>query len=121
MSIPQFRLTKKIPLTIYRREAGDYVNGRWVEGAIVPIIREVNIQPVKPEELLMMPEADRTKEWYRLFCAEDIRTQLEGDGGWDADEFDWNGSRFKVMKVQRYQMTILDHFEAWSARQGPTP
>jgi hypothetical protein len=121
MSIPQFTLTKKIPLTIYRREAGDYVNGRWVEGALVPIIREVNIQPLKPAEILMLPEADRTRESYKLYCAEDLREQLEGPNGYDSDEFDWQGGRYKVMKRLNFAMGTLDHWKVIASRIGPTP
>lgn len=121
MSKPRFLLTKKIPIIIYRRTKGEYVEGDWVEGGVQEIIREVNIQPLKPSEILQMPESDRTREWYKLYCAEDLRTQLEGPNGWDADEFEWQGGRYKVMKVRNYSMSILDHFHAMAARIGPTP
>ena len=116
---PRFLSTRTLPLVILRRTQGSYVGGRWVEGTIQNITRKVNIQPIKPEELMMMQEADRTKEWYQLYSAEDLRTQVEGS--WDADEFDWNGSRFKIMKVQRYQMGVLDHWSVLAARIGPSP
>jgi hypothetical protein len=118
---PQFLLTKKIPLIVYRRVQGQYVEGEWVEGGVQEIIREVNIQPLKPSEILQMPESDRTREWYKLYCAEDLRTQLEGVGGYDADEFTWQGGRYKVMRVKNYSMGILDHHTAYAARIGPTP
>lgn len=118
---PQFLLTKKIPLTIYRQEAGSYVMGEWVKGSVVSVTREVNIQPLKPSEVMMMPESDRTKQWYKLYCAEDLRTMQEGVGGWDADEFTWQGHNYKIMKVQNYAMGILNHFKAFAARTPVTP
>ena len=114
---PQFLLTKKIPLTIYRTSAqGTYVDGEWVEGTAVEVVREVNIQPFKDEELLLLPEADRAREWYKLYCAEDLIAGKPGASGTIADEFIWNGDRYKVMKVKRYQMQTLDHFKAHAAR-----
>ena len=114
---PQFLLTKKIPLTVYRTTAqGSYVNGSWVAGSTVEVVREVNIQPFKDEELLLLPEADRAREWYKLYCAEDLIADKPGASGTIADEFIWNGDRYKVMKVKRYQMQTLDHFRAMAAR-----
>ena len=114
---PQFLLTKKIPLTVYRTSAqGTYVDGEWVEGTAIEVVREVNIQPFKDEELLLLPEADRAREWYKLYCAEDLIADKPGASGTIADEFVWNGDRYKVMKVKAYGMSSLDHYKAHAAR-----
>ena len=118
---PNFLLTKKIPLTILRRVAGSYVNGDWVEGTTTNIPIEVNIQPARDHELMIFPESERSKEWYKLYSADEIRTQLEGVGGYDADEFTFLGKRFKVMKARRYSMGILDHFRGFAVRVETTP
>ena len=118
---PQFLLTKKVPLTIYRKEKGSYVRGVWVDGPEVEVVVEVNIQPVKPSEVQMMPESDRTREWYRLWTTDLVRTKQEGAQGYDADCFDWKGYRYQIMKAQSWDMGVLDHHEAWAARVGPTP
>lgn len=49
---PQFLLTHKIPIEVERREAGEYVDGDWVEGSCTTFIAQVNIQPLKPYELM---------------------------------------------------------------------
>lgn len=118
---PQFLLTKKIPLAISRQSAGSYVRGVWVEGTTTEVEVEVNIQPVKPHEVQMMPESDRTREWYKVYCADELRTKQEGDGGHGADTFEWQGHTYEIMKVQNYAMDILSHHKAWAARRGPTP
>lgn len=118
---PQFLLTNKIPLTLLREGEGGYVRGEWVKGQVVPVEVEVNIQPVRPHEIQMMPESDRTREWYKLYCADEIRTAQEGDNGHGADEFEWEGHRYKVMKVVSYKMGILNHFRAMAARVPNTP
>lgn len=118
---PQFLLTKKIPVYIERRGQGSWQYGEWVEGEAFTIVREVNIQPLKPHEIVQMPEADRTKDWYKVYCAEDLRTTQEGVGGWDADEFVWQGYNYKIMKVSNWAMGTLDHFRAYAARTPVTP
>jgi len=67
-----------------------------------------------------MPESDRTREWYRLWTTDLVRTKQEGDSGWDADEFIWRGYRYQIMKAQSWDMGVLDHYSAWAARIGPT-
>lgn len=118
---PNFLLTKKISLTVFRKTQGSYVNGDWVEGTDSQITRSVNIQPLKPNEILLLPEADRTRQWYKLYSDEDFRTDKEGSGGYEADEFVHQGERYKVMKVLNFSMGILDHFRAYAARIELTP
>ena len=118
---PRFLLTKKIPLTLLRTTQGTYIDGLFVEGTETSVDIEVNIQPVKDEELLLMPESDRSREWYKLYSADEIRTAKEGVSGWDADEFIWQGDRYRVMKVRQYSMGILNHYRAMAARIELTP
>lgn len=127
---PRFLLTGKVCLTVQRNtSAGGYVNGRWVEGEYEDIDREVNIQPLQYHQVMLMPEAERSKQWYVLFCAEDLRASQEPgvlmDGtpteGWKADRFMWNGHLYEIMKVREWQMGVLDHIEAHAARIPITP
>lgn len=123
MRKPNFLLTHKIPLNIYRREEGRYENGDWIEGGIVQIPIMGNIQPLKPHELMMFPESDRSRVWWKLYTAEQLRAMKEGQDGWDADEFDWKGDRYKVMKLDDWQdgMSILEHCKAYCTRIELTP
>ncbi len=118
---PNFLLTKTVPLTIYRKTQGSYVDGEWVDGTETEVALNVNIQPLKPSELLQLPESERTKQWYKVYCADEIRTELEGASGWDADEFVWQGSRYRVMKSKNYAMSTLDHYCVYAARISLTP
>lgn len=120
---PQFLLTNKIPLTIYRRSEGEWVEGEWVEGSIVEVNIEANVQPVKPHQLLIFPESERTKKWLKVYSADFLRTMKEGVDGWDADEFEWKEERFKIMKVDDWTqgMGILEHCKAWAVRVELTP
>lgn len=118
---PTFLLTKSIALTVYRKTQGSYVNGDWVEGTEAEIIRTVNIQPLKPNEILMLPEAERTRQWWKVYSDEDLRTDKEGASGYSADEFIYQGERYKVMKVSNYTMGVLNHHKALATRIELTP
>lgn len=117
MLTPKFLLTKTVPITIYRKTQGGYVDGDWVDGAESEITRDVNIQPVRDDELLILPESDRSREWYKLYCSEDLRVDRQGSDGYSADEFMWQGDRYKIMKVRSYAMGTLNHYRAWAARK----
>lgn len=118
---PRFLLTKSIELTVYRKTQGSWVDGDWVGGAESTITRTVNIQPLKPNEILLLPESERTRQWYKVYSDEDLRTDKEGVGGYDADEFVYQGERYKVMKALNFAMGILDHHKVLAARIELTP
>lgn len=120
---PNFLLTHKIPLTIYRRSSGSFVDGDWVEGSTTEVPVNVNIQPLKGYEILQLPESERTRVWWKLYSADLLRTEKEGSGGYDADEFIWKGDRYKIMKVDDWAsaMGVLEHTKALAARIELTP
>lgn len=127
---PRFLLTGKVTLTIQRNtSAGGYVGGKWVEGGYEPIEREVNIQPLQYHQVMLLPESERSKQWYTLYSAEDLRASQEPgflvDGtpteGWKADRFMWEGHLYEIMKVRDFSMGVLDHHEAQAARIPITP
>jgi hypothetical protein len=118
---PNFLLTKRVSIDIIRQTQGSYVNGDWVEGTETTVPTEVNIQPLKDSEILLLPESERTKEWYKLYSAEELRTAKEGTGGYGADEFIFSGNRYRIMKVRNFSMGILNHWKASAARIELTP
>ena len=118
---PQFLLTHKIPLTIYRRSLGSYVEGEWIEGSTTEVAVQVNIQPLKGYEILQLPESERTRVWWKLYSADVLRTEKENS--WDADEFVWKGDRYKIMKVDDWSvgMSTLEHTKSYATRIELTP
>lgn len=121
MTVAGFLLVKKTPITLFRTTAGSYVDGVWVEGTESSVPIEANVQPFSDYQYMILPESDRTKQWVWVFSESEIRTLKEGNGGHAADEFIWNGERYKVMKTQRFQMTVQDHWEAKAVRIELTP
>jgi len=112
-------LKKLIPLTIIRPAQGEWVRGRWVRGSranAAEIAIEVSIQPLRGHELQLMPEAERSREWYKVYSSFEMRSLKEGVGGWPADEFEYEGKRFRITRTHTYKMGVLNHTKAWAAR-----
>jgi len=118
MTIPSFTLTKKLPITVYRKGKDTVVKGRPVPAVETSFVVQANVQPFNYRDLMVLPESDRTKEWIKVYVAtsEILRTARQGSDGYDADEVLWNGERFKVMRLQSYAMGVLDHVKAICAR-----
>ena len=118
MSLPQFTLTGRLPITVYRKGKDTIVKGRPVPAVETSFVVEANVQPFNYRDLMVLPESDRTKEWIKVYVAtsEILRTARQGSDGYDADEVLWNGERFKVMRLQSYAMGVLDHVKAICAR-----
>jgi len=121
MSIPTFTLTKKLPVTLFRKTQGSYVKGRWVEGVEEEIVIQANVQRLKMSELMKLPESDRQKKWLVIYSVSEIREAKQGVNGWEADEFIWKGERFRVMMSESWDMGVLDHYSARAARIEITP
>jgi len=122
MLSPQFLLTKKLPFIIIRKTQGSRNEwGEAVPGIETEVVVEGNLQPMGSKEILQLPESERTKEWYKFYTSQEIRTLKEGFGGWQADEIIIDGSRFRFMKVKKYSMGILDHYRGDCARVPSTP
>lgn len=124
---PQFLLTRKVPIVITRREQDTYVDGDPVEGATTTVTIQGNVQPLKDYELMQLPESERSRDWQKVYSADEMRSEVEGVGGWGADTFLWESMEdgksytYRVMKVRRYKMGILDHWRAFCARESLTP
>lgn len=118
MSIPNFTLTKTLPITVYRKDKDTVVKGRPTAALETSFIVEANVQPFNYRDLMVLPESDRTKEWIKVYVATSdvFRTARQGSDGYEADEILWQGDRFKVMRIQPYRMGVLDHQKLICAR-----
>lgn len=113
VSTPPLLLTGRINLTIQRRSKGGYVGGRWVDGATEDVVIVANVQPVeKSTDTRMLPEALRSQATLKVYSKNPIRELKQGDLGWDADRFLWEGEWYEVMKTINYKMGVLDHYKA---------
>jgi hypothetical protein len=123
-----YRLIKFHDLAISRQAQGTYVNGDWVEGSATTFTVKAKVQPLRDTQLMLMPESDRNTSWLVVFVQEvsgltvpALRAAQQGSGGWDADEFSWQGYRYRVMKDNNHAQTNIDHTRVMCARIEVTP
>lgn len=108
---PPFFLTRKVEVEVIRPGQMRNEYGMPVEDPPSQHTIEANVQNVGFQELLTLPEADRRKQWIKLYTQleEDIRGAREGSNGHKADIVVWQGLEYQVMKVQDWEMGVLDH------------
>ena len=104
-----------------RHSAGSFINGDWVEGVESPTTIQANVHPFSDYQVSMLPESDRTKSWVWMFTSSLVRQKKEGPEPNGADRFMWEGDLYEVMRVQKYSMRVMDHFEAKCVRVELTP
>ena len=114
---PPLLLVGQLPLEMIRRSKGAYVKGRWVEGAEETVTITANVQPVeKSSDTRILPEAIRSHATLKVYSPDPIREMKQGDQGWDADRFYWEGELYEVMKTINYKMGVLNHYKALCKR-----
>jgi len=121
MSIAQFSLVRKVPITILRHSEGTFVDGDWVEGPETEVVVQANVHPFSDYQVSILPESDRSRSWMWMFTSDLVRQKKEGVGGYGADRFLWDGDMYEVMKTQNFKMGVQDHFEIQAARIELTP
>lgn len=122
MSIAQFSLVRKTPVTLLRHAAGSYVDGEWIEGAETSVVIQANVHPFSDYQVMMLPESDRSRSWLWMFTSSEVRIKKEGiSDPHGADRFYWDGDLYEAIKSQKYSMSISDHFEIKAARVELSP
>ena len=86
------------PLTIIRNGAGSYVDGSWVNGADSNVNIKAVVQNANPDDLVLLPEGTRSTEAMKIHTTSKVFTVSEV-GETDADQFDYDGSRYRIYDV----------------------
>lgn len=104
--------TGRVTLVLNRPtgSGGAYVEGIWVATATTPVDIQANVQPAGYKETMILEATDRSKKAMKLYSPDPIYGEEENENG--ADEFEWEGDTFRIMKVLNYSMGFLDHFKA---------
>jgi len=105
-------------IDITRFAAGSRVKGRYVKGAptVIPDVF-VSVQPAKPNEILRLPEGQRTKEVLRIFSnpVDQLFTVRE-NGNISADRINWKGQDYEVAMVEDWTDKDISHFKSMAVR-----
>jgi hypothetical protein len=102
-------------VTVKRRAAGTYTNGRWVEGTESELSVVASIQPARGSHLAFLPEAQRTGEELIGYFASEIFTS-RAQPKKNSDVIIWQGKRYVVLSVRRWLPTQI-YWEAILTRE----
>lgn len=98
--------------TIIPRLPGEYVNGRWVEGADgEPYTVEASVQPATTSDYDRMraeQSGRRISRMVRIYT--DSPLTVAGTDDTNGDSLLWEGSRYLVVAVSPWRSTRLKHF-----------
>ena len=101
-------LMKISTVQVNRRAIGTWANGHFVKGALTQTDNvECNIQPLSGNELLQVPESDRTRE-QKWFTSE-FEPKLN-------DVLVWNTFKYEVQMVEDFSEYCTDHWRARIAK-----
>lgn len=78
---------------------------------------EASVQPMRPDEKLMLPEGAREIESIKLYTVAELFTMNEANET-PADVVNFEGKKFDVFQVSRFKMGVQDHTKAIAIRQS---
>ena len=101
-----------------RRASGaqTVVNHKIVTPAPTSIQIEMSVQQARPEELVNLPEGDRTREAKKLYSNPAMKTSSQQTLQ-QSDIVEIDGFDFRVAEVSNWKMGTLDHFKAIAVKQ----
>ncbi len=98
--------------TITRASKGVHVKGKYVKGPGVEISIELNWQTLSGEELLSLPELQRTKRSLKIYSEEEI-IGLDKTKKIQADIVTIDCVDYEIQNVKQYKNTgLCDHYKA---------
>jgi len=96
-------LLKQETINVFRKTAGYYVNGHYIEGDETEIEIEASVQPLTGNEFLQLAEGDRYKEAWKVFSVSEIRAN---------DAVTRLGKTYEVRRPSDYSSHSIPHYEA---------
>lgn len=106
--------------TLFRPQAGSYVDGTWVSPGFDSISITASIQPATGKDLQNVPEGQRNSAVFAVFTSTEIKVAEQAtaseDPGTEADEIEIGGIRHIAVHIEAWQNDIINHYRALFAR-----
>lgn len=116
----------RMPLSLYRKSPGVYVNGEWVEGTETLIPITASVQPTTGEEMLSLPEGRRNKKTYSLFTSSKIEVIHGLNNSTNPDQIQIYGERYEIVQVEVWKNNppifgIVNHYKFYASALEAIP
>lgn len=104
--------------TVTRTAAGDYIDGRWVDGSTSTFTVMASIQPMRLGEVQKLPEALRTRETRKFRSDTAVRIANETNKT-PSDTISVDGETWEVMQASHWfdHSPDLEHWQGVIARK----
>lgn len=102
-------------VTVTRYTAGSYTNGVWSDGGSSTFTAVMSIQPLKGQELLKLPEAERTMNYMKGYSSVELKTSSQ-NGQTKADVVTYQGKDYEVQAVESWRSTASIVAPYWKVR-----
>ena len=96
-------------LSVSRPSGGnrEQETAKWIPGEPVALTIQASVQPLRPFEVMSLPEGRRTRSAYNLFTDTKLQT-VDQD---NPDQVTINGVVFEVISVASWQNGIIPHYK----------
>jgi hypothetical protein len=98
------------PQTIIRTTPGQYVDGKWVEGASVTLTILASVQPVTAEDQVVMQGGKRLSDYVKAYTSTEI-IPLSENNQQQPDRLIWRGRQYECIELGVRQMEVLSHYK----------
>ena len=98
-------------LTVERSIGGTMSYGRYTEGTPTTLAITASVQPLRPDEMQLLPEGRRPEESFRLYTDTRLLTANRGTNK-NADIVTIDGTRYEVLSCATWQNDIINHYKA---------
>ena len=96
-----------IDVTIRRASGvGSFVKGIYQEPGTSDFAAKASLQPLRPEELVNLPEAQRNRKSYKVYTEVELKTAVEN--GAPADILIFSGTEYEIQGVEQWVTPGLD-------------
>lgn len=99
-------------LTVRRRDAATtYVDGIAQAGSTSNVSISASVQPLKPNEMELLPEGRRDSEAFRLYTETQLFPANDSTNK-NADIVEYNGKDYEVLSCAEWQNKVIPHYKA---------
>ena len=95
-------------VTLRRYLEGEWVDGVYENGPVTESTITGSLQPLRPNEMQLLPEGRRTSQAMKLYTTDEIRTANE-ETNMQADEVEVDELIFEVFSVEKWTLPGSDN------------
>lgn len=100
------------PFTLTRKTTPDtLVNGKMVAGSSTTSTIQASVQPLRGQEMMLLPEARRTSQAVVIYTDTQLRVANTA-AGYNADVVTAFGQSFEILSCEPWQSNVINHYRA---------